>query len=120
MNRLIATALLCTLPLLLPLPALAAYTGPQDVPQIFTTVVEAREFPIDDHGVKFEGHIVKRVGHDKYLFRDKTGAIRLEIDADVIPAQDFDDTTAVRITGEIDSKTLDTPQIDVDHIEILK
>ena len=116
MKHLIATALLCTLAL----PAQAAYTGPQDIPQVFTTAIEAREFPIDDHEVKLEGHIVKRIGHDKYLFRDKTSAIRLEIDAPVFPADDFNDKTLIRIYGEVDAKTLDEPQIDVDRIEILK
>ena len=116
MKYFVATALLCAITT----PALAAYTGPQDIPQVFTTAIEAREFPIDDHEVKLEGHIVKRIGHDKYLFRDKTSAIRLEIDAPVFPAEDFDDKTLVRLYGEVDSQTLDEPQIDVDRIEIVK
>lgn len=115
-RHLLASALLC----MLALPAQAAYTGPQDIPQVFTTAIEAREFPIDDHEVRLEGHITKRIGHDKYLFRDKTSAIRLEIDANVFPAEDFDDKSRVRIFGEVDSKTLSEPQIDVDRIEIIK
>lgn len=116
MKRLIATALLCTLAL----PARAAYTGPQDVPQIFTSVIEIQEYPVEDHEVMLQGHVTKRIGHDKYLFRDKTGAIRLEIDANVFPAEDFSDKTKVKIFGEVDSKTLDTPLVDVDRIEIVK
>lgn len=103
-----------------PAVAHAAYTGPQDIPQVFTTAREVREFPIDDHEVALKGHIIKRIGHDKYLFRDATSSIRLEIDAPVFPKEDFDDKTLIRIRGEVDSQTLNEPQIDVDHIDIVK
>ena len=100
--------------------AQAAYTGPQELPRVFSTVIEALEYPVDDHEIAFEGHITKRIGHDKYLFRDKTGSIRLEIDAGVFPADDINDKTRVKIYGEIDSKVLDNPMVDVDRIEIVK
>ena len=102
------------------LPAYAAYTGPQDMPRVLTTSRQVLEFPIDDHAVELEGHIVKQLGHDKYLFRDDSGALRLEIDANIMPAQDFDDKNRVKVYGEIDSKALDTPQVDVERIDILK
>ncbi len=118
MMRFTLSALLCALAL--PVPAHAAYTGPQEAPNVFTTAREVREYPVDDHAVRLEGHIVRRIDHDKYLFRDKTSAIRLEIDDNVLPAQDFDETALVRIFGEVDSKALDNPQIDVERIELLK
>ncbi len=116
MKNLILTALLCTLSV----PAFAGYTGPQDLPKVFTTAREALEYPIEDHEVKLQGHVVKRIGHDKYLFRDKTSAIRLEIDGDVMPKEDFDDKAEVIVFGEVDATILDNPQIDVDRIEIVK
>jgi uncharacterized protein (TIGR00156 family) len=100
-------------------PALAGYTGPQDMPKTLTTVTEVREYYVDDYEATLTGHIVKRVGHDKFIFRDGTGTLRLEIEADVMPAADFDDKSLVRVTGEIDAKILDNPVLDVSRLEIL-
>lgn len=111
--------LLFTALLLLATPAHAAYTGPQEMPKIFTTVLQVQEYPIDDHQVTLTGRITKRIGHDKYLFRDNSGAIRLEIDDDVFPPQDIDETTHLRIQGEIDAQALDNPGVDVIRIDIL-
>lgn len=100
--------------------AQAAYTGPQELPRVFSTVIEAHEYPVDDHEIIFEGNITKRIGHDKYLFRDDTGSIRVEIDAGVFPPEDINDKTRVKIFGEVDSKVLDNPLVDVDRIEVVK
>jgi uncharacterized protein (TIGR00156 family) len=60
------------------------------------------------------------VGREKYLFRDSTGEIRIEIDHDVMPNEPFDDKTKVEITGEVEKDFLKSTEIDVKSIRLLK
>jgi len=54
--------------------AKAAAQGP------ITTVAEVLKRGRDDQRVTLTGNVVKKVGWEKYLFRDASGAIRIEID----------------------------------------
>jgi len=64
--------------------------------------------------------VVRKVGWEKYLFRDASGEIRIEIDDDVMPTEPFDDKTKVEITGEVEKDFLHSVEIDVKAIRILK
>lgn len=83
------------------------------------SVAEALNSP-DDTAVKLEGRIEKSFGNEKYLFKDASGTITIEIDDDDwkgVTATPDDD---VIIEGEIDKDMFKDAKIDVDVITLKK
>ena len=101
----------------IPITAQAQYVGPstQKAP---LTVAAILKNPVDDQDVVLRGHLLKKVGKEKYLFSDGTGEIRVEIEAEDFPVQKIDDKTLVEIRGEVEKEFLVTPEIDVKVISI--
>ena len=79
------------------------YTGPG--PE-FVTVEQAKGMKDDAH-VALKGYIIQRLGGDKYLFKDKTGDITLEISERRWAGQQIGAEDLVEIYGEIDKDWLD-------------
>ncbi|MBD9482819.1 NirD/YgiW/YdeI family stress tolerance protein [Pseudomonas sp. PDM14] len=94
----------------------AGYTGPGA--QAITTVAAAQE-AVDDANVVLQGHIIKKLGDEKYEFKDSSGTITVEIDDEDMPPVAFDDKTKVKLTGEVD-KGMMKREIDVDLVEVLQ
>lgn len=92
------------------------YTGPGA--QAITTVAAAQE-AVDDANVVLQGHIIKKLGDEKYEFKDSSGTITVEIDDEDMPPVAFDDKTKVKLTGEVD-KSMMTREIDVDLVEVVQ
>lgn len=67
----------------------------------------------DDQMVTMVGNVVRQVGREKFLFRDASGEIRIEVDNEVMPPQPFDDKTKVKITGDAEKDFLRSVEIDV-------
>lgn len=80
-----------------------------------TTVAEALKAK-DDTLVVLTGKIEKETAKEKYLFRDSTGAIIVEIDKDDWNGQDVSPSDTVVIHGEVDKEIMHAPEIDVDKI----
>jgi uncharacterized protein (TIGR00156 family) len=101
----------------IPAAAQAQYVGPstQKTPM---TVAEVLKNPVDDQNVVLRGHLIKKVGNEKYMFSDGTGEIRVEIEAEDFPVQKIDDKTLIVIRGEVENDFLKSPEIDVDTISI--
>jgi len=82
-----------------------------------STVAEAMKMS-DDSAVVLEGKIEKALGKDKYLFRDQTGSITVEIDDEdwrgVVTPED-----KIVIHGEVDKELFNT-EIDADRVEVVK
>ncbi len=122
----IAVALAVALGAGIALSAHAQYQGPggraaRAAPQgPVSTVADVRKRGRDDQRVTLTGNVVRKVGWEKYLFRDASGEIRIEIDDDVMPTEPFDDKTKVEITGEVEKDFLHSVEIDVKAIRILK
>ncbi len=89
------------------------YEGPSATQSILT-VKEAEKLR-DDAYVKLRGNIVQHINKDKYLFRDATGEIVIEIDRDKWRGLVVNDKDTVEIVGEID-KDWNSIEIDVDYI----
>ena len=53
----------------------------------------------DDIPVTLEGYIVKQLGDDNYIFKDDTGEIKVEIDAEGFRGANVTPKTRVRIVG---------------------
>lgn len=108
------------LPLLaaLALPAAAQYTGPgaQAPVQSVAAVAAAK----DDAVVDMTGFIVRQLTAGKYLFSDGKEQIRVEIDSEVFPRQPINEKTRVRIRGELEKDFLESPEVDVKLVEVLK
>lgn len=106
-------------------PAMAQYTGPSNEHPAGTvttgtaTVKSILDIGKDAQVVVLEGHVVRHVKGDKYLFSDGTGEIKTEIDARFIPSQPFDASTRLRLTAEVD-KDLFGIELDVKRLEVLK
>lgn len=87
------------------------FTGPSIAP---TTILKAKELK-DDTNVILEGQIIKRMGKDKYLFKDATGEIVVEIDNRDWNGVKVAPEDIVIIYGEVD-KDWNSIEIDVDKI----
>ncbi len=70
----------------------------------------------DDSYVKVRGNIVKRLTDDKYLFRDSTGEIVVEIDNEDWGGVTVGPQDTVELSGEID-RDFNKINIDVDVVK---
>ena len=91
--------------------AAGGFSGPGLAP---TTAKEAATLR-DDARVVLRGSIVQHLGKDKYLFKDDSGTIRVEIDGDKWGGQTITPKDAVEIHGEVD-KDWNSVEIEVDRI----
>ncbi len=104
----------------------AQYQGPgskppKSAPQSeIKNVADVLRHGRDDQQVTLSGTVVRKVGREKYLFRDASGELRIEIDDEVMPREPFDDKVRVEITGEVEKDFLRSVEIDVKAIRLLK
>lgn len=77
--------------------------------------------PKDGQRVTLKGHIVGKVGHDRYLFSDEKRSIYMNIDNEDLPEVPItEEGTILRITGEIRQGFFSPPEIKTTSIEILQ
>ena len=100
-------------------PAVAAYVGPADSPH-GPGVSAILQKPVDEQHVTLQGYLLRKTGHEKYLFSDGTGEILVEIDDKDFPATPVGAGTKVRIRGEVDTGRHRPPEIEVDSLEIVE
>lgn len=96
----------------------AQYVGPSSSPELRQVAAVLKDGR-DDQRVRLQGRLVRHVGSDKYLFSDGSGEIRVEIDHDVFPRVPVGDATRVEIFGEVEKDFLESPEIDVERLEVL-
>ena len=97
----------------------AGFLGPET--KSLTTVQAILKNHYDDMRVTIKGYIVKRLSHDKYLFKDETGEIIVDIDEKYMPHDDITPKTLIKIDGEVDVKHKGNKvEIDVHRVEIVK
>ncbi|MCC8193737.1 MAG: YgiW/YdeI family stress tolerance OB fold protein [Deltaproteobacteria bacterium] len=87
------------------------FSGPGLSP---TTAKDAATMRDDAH-VVLRGNIVQHLGKDKYLFRDASGTIRVEIDGDKWAGQTIAPGDTVEIHGEVD-KDWNSVEVEVERI----
>jgi uncharacterized protein (TIGR00156 family) len=102
----------------------AQYTGPgarQDKSTtVVKTVAEVLKNPVDDQHVELTGTLVSQSGRETFLFRDATGEIQVEIDREDFPAsQPVGPDAQVVIEGEVDTRLMKTPEIDVETLRVV-
>ena len=76
----------------------------------------------DDAPVVLVGNIVERLAgsDDKYLFKDATGQIIVDIDHEIFAGRTVTPQTKVRLSGKVDKDMMEPIKIDVKVLEILK
>ena len=70
----------------------------------------------DDTHATLQGNIVRQVGHEKYLFKDATGEIVVEIDDEDWGGVTVGPQDTVELIGEID-KDINKIEFDVDIVK---
>jgi uncharacterized protein (TIGR00156 family) len=118
--RMVGTALLA---LAMASTAFAQFTGPgaQQPPSasVLRTVAEVLKKPVDDQPVHLTGTLVRQTGRETFVFRDATGEIQVEIDREDFPAgQPVATDTVVVIDGEVDTRFMRNPEIDVEKLRV--
>lgn len=83
------------------------------------TVAQAKNMRDDAH-VTLTGKIVQRIGQEKYLFRDGTGEITVEIDDEDFRGQTVTPQNTVRIYGEVEKEFGRGTEIDVKSLQVLQ
>lgn len=75
----------------------------------------------DDSYALIEGFIVKQISNEKFLFKDETGEIVLDIDDNLMyQLKDIDKNTLVEIYGELDKNIFSRDEFEVKKITIIK
>ncbi|OPX19141.1 MAG: hypothetical protein BZ151_10810 [Desulfobacca sp. 4484_104] len=103
--------------LLLATSVYAGFKGPGTIPKLET--VQSIKSLHDDANVTLEGHLIKKIKEEHYLFKDDTGEIEIEIDDEDFRGVQVTPQTKVRIVGEVD-RDKDATTIDADYLEVIK
>ncbi|MEZ9199405.1 YgiW/YdeI family stress tolerance OB fold protein [Shewanella sp. 10N.286.54.B9] len=86
----------------LTMPAMAAYNGPS-VTRHASIAADAANAK-DDTPVELTGYLVQNLGDEKYLFRDASGDVEVEIDNALWREMDVSSDTKVTLIGEVDDE----------------
>ena len=119
-------------PVALALPAQAAFEGPgaKAAASGFSGPVSGAQADTvakavtlgDDAPVVLTGNIVSQVAgkKDKFIFKDATGEVRMEIDRKVFAGQSVTPQDTVRIVGKVDKDLGKEVEIEAKSLEIVK
>ena len=99
--------------------AQAQYVGPTAGPTAPGNVAAILKNPVDDQAVELRGHLLRKVGKEKYTFSDGTAEIRVDIDDKVFMNRKIDAKTQVEIRGEVEKDFMESPEIDVDMLTVV-
>lgn len=90
----------------------SGYKGSSDAKQV--TIKQAKG--MKDHAwVTLQGNIEKKIHDDKYLFRDHTDNIVVEIDGDKWNGQEVSPKDLIVVSGKLDKHHGDV-KVDVEHV----
>lgn len=95
--------------------AKGGFSDGTNAPSAITTVEKALKMRDDTHAI-LRGNIVKQIKHEKYLFKDATGEIVVEIDDDDWGGVTVGPQDTVELIGEID-RDINKIEFDVDIVK---
>lgn len=98
-------------------PAQAQFTE-SNSRRVATTVQQAKSARVG-RDVDIRGFVKSQIRRDQYVFRDKTGEIRVEIEPEVWRGRKVTPQTRVRLTGDVDID-IRGRYISVDRLRILE
>ncbi|MEJ2765931.1 NirD/YgiW/YdeI family stress tolerance protein [Photobacterium sp. MCCC 1A19761] len=91
------------------------YAGPVEIVTVSELLKDTGMLAERDAVV--EGRLIKQINADTYIFSDATGEIQVEVDDHVQLPQAINASTRLRLFGEYEGGR--TPEIEVDHIQVL-
>ena len=97
--------------------AYAGFEGPGASQK--NTPVKAVDRLADDSKIVLVGHLLKKLGDERYLFQDDTGMIEVEIDDEDFRGVKVTPQDKIRITGEVDRDGRQVT-VEVDYLEKVK
>ena len=89
------------------------YTGPGPA---LSTVSQAKEMR-DDTPVTLRGYIIRHLGDERYVFKDNTGTVNVEIDHKRWRGQSVGPNDLVEISGEVEK---DWTELEIDVKSVVK
>lgn len=92
------------------------FQGPGIAP---STVAQALEMS-DETAVVLVGTIEKSLGNEKYLFKDTTGTVTIEVDNEDWKGLNVAPKDVIEIKGEVDKEMMKDVKIDVDMVTLKK
>lgn len=99
--------------------SVGGFNGPRD-PSISNMTVKQALDMRDDSIVVLTGKIVNSLGDEKYLFRDSTGDVIIEIDDEDWHGVTVSPENTIEIVGELDKEFFDKPKIEVNSFKIVQ
>jgi uncharacterized protein (TIGR00156 family) len=103
--------------------AAAQYVGPSTknaAAPVYKSIADVLADPVDDAPVTLEGFLIKEVGKEKYILSDGKSEVRVDIDRKHFPTTPVDDKTRIQIRGEVEKDFMQSPEIDVDRVTVIK
>ncbi|MDR8525723.1 MULTISPECIES: NirD/YgiW/YdeI family stress tolerance protein [Shewanella] len=100
----------------LTLPAMAAYNGPGPASHVKTAAEAAKAQ--DDTPVELTGYLVQSLGDEKYLFRDESGDVEVEIDNALWRDIEVSPDSKVKLVGEVDDEWQGI-EIEIDSMRLI-
>lgn len=94
-----------------------ADTIPASATRAFASQIEDMD---DDSRVVLQGYIVANLGGEEYLFKDKSGTVRVEIDEDILQGISITPNDMVEIEGEVDTHLYKPTDIEVKSIKFIE
>lgn len=91
------------------------YTGPVEVTSIESLLKDSG--PNIEREVVVEGRLVRQLSEDTFVLSDGNREIQIELDDDIALSAPINSSQKLRLFGEYESGN--TPEIEVEHIEIL-
>jgi len=82
--------------------------------------VEKAKKSWDDTKVVLQGRLVRKVGHEKYIFADNTGEVVADIDDKRFRGVTVTPQNVIEIYGEVDKDMFEETEIDVKFLKVLK
>lgn len=104
---------------MLAVPAYAAFQGPNSAAAVTTAAQVAKAS--DDASCMLQGNIIEKItgSDDKYLFRDGTATVTVEIDTDIFAGRVVTPANTVKIYGQVDTSLTKASKVDVKMLEIV-
>lgn len=91
------------------------YTGPVETISVTELLKDTSMFAEQD--VVIDGHIIRQINKDTFVFTDGEAEIQVELDDDINLTTPLTAESKVRLFGEYEGGN--TPEIEVDHISVL-
>lgn len=92
------------------------YTGPVETTTLAKLAEQSGLFTGDIDAI-LEGQLVRQLPGGKFVFKDSTGELQIELDDEVCLSQPIDATTKVRLFGEYERGN--PPEFDVKRLQVL-